>query len=162
MAHLQIAQSQLHLAHAEEAVATLRHFLQDPRAGRTAKNCPRPACALGQIYHDQKKYAEALAVWREYLSRDTAHEGWSAVQRSIIDTEYLVAIEKFKAGDDAAASKLLAEFMDRYPLDSRNPGILFSSGRSTIGRRNGKRPSPIGSGWRPSIPAAKRPRTPSS
>ncbi len=50
------------------------------------------------------------------------------MQQSIIDTEYLVGHEKFQAGDEAAA-KLLAAFMDRYPLDARNPGILFIYGQ---------------------------------
>ncbi len=127
-AHLQIAQSQLHLAHYDEAAATLQHFLQDPR-WKNCKELPQARWSLGQVYHKQKKYAEALAVWHEYLTRHPASEGWSAVQQSIIDTEYLVGLEKFKAGDDEAASKLLAEFMDRYPLDARNPGILFTFGQ---------------------------------
>ncbi|MGA2253929.1 MAG: tetratricopeptide repeat protein, partial [Thermoguttaceae bacterium] len=127
-AHLQIAQSQVHLAHYDEAAATLQHFLQDPR-WKDCKELPQARWSLGQVYHGQKKYAEALAVWREYLIRHTSHEGWSAVQQSIIDTEYLIGLEKFKAGDDAAATKLLAEFMDRYPLDPRNPGILYMFGQ---------------------------------
>ena len=127
-AHLQIAYSQLHLGHNDEAAATLQRFLKDPR-WKDCKELPQARWSLGQVYHGQKKYAEALAVWREYLTRHTAHEAWSAVQQAIIDTEYLVGLEKFEAGDDEAAAKLLAEFMVRYPLDSRNPAILFLFGQ---------------------------------
>ena len=160
-AHLQIAQSQLHLGHDDEAVATLQHFLQDPR-WKDCKELPQARQSLGQIYHGQKKYAEALAVWREYLARHTAQEGWNAVQQAIIDTEYLVGLEKFKAGDDAAAAKLLAEFMDRYPLDARNPGILFIFGQ--IHQRQKKWEAAIADWQRlaTKYPQSKRPRTPNS
>ncbi len=127
-AHLRVAESQLHRGHDDQAVATLQQFLQDPR-WKDCKELPEARRALGQIYHGQKKYAEALATWREYLTRYTSNEGWNAVQQAIIDTEYLIGQEKFKAGDDEAAAKLLAEFMDRYPLDARNPGILFLFGQ---------------------------------
>ncbi len=83
---------------------------------------------MGQIYQRQKKYAEALAVWREYLARHAASENWSAAQQAIIDTEYLIAVERFEAGDNVAAARLFAEFVDRYPLDPRNPAILFHFG----------------------------------
>ena len=62
-AHLQIAESQLHLNRYDEAVATLQHFLQDPR-WKDCKEVPQARVSLGQIYHRQKKYAEALAIWR--------------------------------------------------------------------------------------------------
>ena len=127
-AHLQIAQSQLHLGHDDEAVATLQHFLEDPR-WKDCKELPQARWSLGQVYLRQKKYAKALAAWREYLVRYTAHEGWSSVQQAVIDTEYLVGLEKFKAGDDEPAARLLAQFMDRYPLDARNPGILLMFGQ---------------------------------
>ena len=78
------------------------------------------------------------------------------MQQSIIDTEYLVGQEKFQAGDDAAAAKLLTEFMARYPLDARNPGILFLFGQ--IHHRQKKweaaiaaySPVPAGTGREPS------------
>ena len=127
-AHLEIAQSQLHRGHGDEAVATLRRFLQDPR-WKHYKEVPQARWTLGLIYQGQKKYAEALAVWHEYLAVHAASENCSAVQQAIIDTEYLMGLESFQAGDDAAATRLLTEFMDRYPLDARNPDILFMFGQ---------------------------------
>ncbi len=124
---LEIAQSQLSLGHQDEAAATLQRFLQDPR-WKDCKELPRARQWLGQIYFGQEKYAEALAVWREYLTRYTAQEGWSAVEQCVIDTEYLMGVKKNADGDDAAATRLLTEFMARYPLDARNPDILFAFG----------------------------------
>ena len=77
---LEIAQSQLSLGHQDEAAATLQRFLQDPR-WKDCKELPQARQWLGQIYFGQEKYAEALAVWREYLTRYTAQEGWSAVEQ---------------------------------------------------------------------------------
>ena len=48
------------------------------------------------------------------------------MQRDIIDTEYLMADEKLEAKQYDAANKLFAEFMAKYPLDGRVPGILLS------------------------------------
>jgi hypothetical protein len=127
-AHLQIAQSHLQLAHYDEAVATLRQFLHDPQ-WKNRKELPEARRLLGQVYFGGKKYSQAIAVWREYLALHTAHESWPSVQQSVIDTEYLIGQEKFKTGDYAAAAKLLTEFIDRYPLDSRNPAILFLFGQ---------------------------------
>ena len=64
--------------------------------------------SLGEIYLSQKKYAEALATWREYLVRHTAHEGWKPAG---IDHRHRVprGQEKFATGDDAAAAKLLTD-----------------------------------------------------
>ena len=70
----------------------------------------------------QKKFPEALAAWREYLAKHPAHKAWSAVQRQIIDTEYLMAGEKLAAKQYDAANKLFDEFLAKYPLDARNPG----------------------------------------
>ena len=80
----------------------------------------------------QKKYPEAIAAWREYLAKHPADKEWSSVQREIIDTEYLMAVEKFDAKQFDAANKLFAQFMVKYPLDGRVPGILLSMNSKAI------------------------------
>ena len=52
---------------------------------------------LGRSYQLQKKFTEALEAWREYLAKHPAHEAWSSVQQQIIDTEYLMGLEKRQA-----------------------------------------------------------------
>ena len=51
------------------------------------------------------------------------------MQREIIDTEYLMADEKLEAKQYDAANRLFAEFMVKYPLDGRVPGILLLMNR---------------------------------
>ena len=83
---------------------------------------------LGRSYQLQKKLNEALATWRDYLAKHPAHKAWSEVQRQVINTEYLMGLEEFRAEQFDAARKLWSEFLVKYPLDRRNPRILFHFG----------------------------------
>ena len=51
------------------------------------------------------------------------------MQKEIITTEYLVGLEQYKAGQYDAAVATLSEFLGKYPLDNRDPGILFLFGQ---------------------------------
>ena len=126
-AHLAIAASQIYRKHYDAAAATLQNFLRDPR-WKDCKELPIAQRELGNVLLTQKKYSDALATWREYLARYPADEGWSAVQRSVIDAEYAMGLEKVKTGDYDSGTRLLADFAAHYPLDDRNPGILLLFG----------------------------------
>ncbi len=109
----------------------LRHFLADPRyAGR--EEIPAARELLGRSYVLQKKFPQAIDAWREYLVKHPAHKEWSAVQRAIIDTEFLMACEKLQAKQYAAANQLFAEFTAKYPLDERIPKILLLMNRKAV------------------------------
>ncbi len=127
-AHLQIAQSYVARNRYEDAVAALNRFLKDPRY-QTCKELPEAWNLLGTSYRAGKKFAQALAAWREFLSKFPSHESWSSVQKEIITTEYLVGLEQYKAGQYDAAVATLSEFLGKYPLDGRDPGILFLFGQ---------------------------------
>ena len=126
-ARLAIARSYVHRGRYDEAVAALDRFIKDART-KDCKEVSEAYNLLGQTFQLQKKFPEALAAWREYLVKYPAHEAWSAVQQQIIDAEYLMGQEKYQAGDHEAAARLLTEFLAKYPLDDRNPGILLSFG----------------------------------
>ncbi|MCR4414076.1 MAG: MG2 domain-containing protein, partial [Thermoguttaceae bacterium] len=123
-AHLDIAGSYLHFGRYEDAAKSLQRFLADERY-RQREEVPQARYLLGRSFQLQKRFPEALAVWQEYLVKHPAHQAWSAVQREIVDTEFLMAKEKLDAKDYPAAVKLWSEFQTRYPLDARNPEILF-------------------------------------
>ena len=123
-AHLEIAESFVARGRHEDAVAAISQFLADPRY-RDREEIPVARELLGRCFRLQKKYAEAIRVWREYLVKHTAHKQWSAVQREIIDAEYAMAKDKLAAKQYEAANRLFAEFMTKYPLDERLPGILL-------------------------------------
>ncbi len=76
----------------------------------------------------QRKFTAALEAWREYLAKHPSHHAWSDVQQQIVNTEYLMAADKAKAKQFDDARKLWTEFLAKYPLDSRDPGILYAFG----------------------------------
>ena len=106
----------------------LKSFLADERY-KEAKEVADARNLLGRCYQFQKKFTEALATWREYLSKHPAHEAWSAVQREIINTEYLMAEEARQEKKYDEARQLYAEFRSQVPARfSRNPQILYLYG----------------------------------
>jgi alpha-2-macroglobulin len=123
-AHLEIALSYVARDRHEDAAAALRRFLDDPRY-RDREEIPAARNLLGSCHQHQKKYAEAIAVWREYLVKHPTDKHWSAVQEEIIDAEYAVAVEKLAAKQYDAANKLFAEFVAKYPLDDRVRAALL-------------------------------------
>ena len=128
---MDIATSSIYRGRFDSAAAELNRFLADPRY-RDRPEAPTARALLGRSYQLQKKFVEALAVWREYLLKHPADKAWSTVQRQIIDTEYLMACEKLEAKDYEAADKLLAEFLVKYPLDRRDPNILLLMNRRNV------------------------------
>ncbi|NQT17653.1 MAG: tetratricopeptide repeat protein, partial [Planctomycetes bacterium] len=126
-AHLEIAQCYIHRGRYEDAVTSLGRFLADQRY-QDHKRVPDARNLLGRSYQLQRKFTEALATWREYLSKHPTHGEWSSVQREIINTEHLMAREKYQTEEYAAAGKLWGEFTVKYPLDDRNPSIFYLFG----------------------------------
>ncbi len=127
-AHLEIAKSYLHRGRHDAAVTALTAFLKNERL-KDRKEMADGWNLLGRAYQLQRKFPEALAAWREYLRRFPAHEAWSRVQEEIVTTEYLMGLERYKARDWSGAARLLGEFLAKYPLDHRGPGILFLFGQ---------------------------------
>jgi uncharacterized protein YfaS (alpha-2-macroglobulin family)/TolA-binding protein len=127
-AHLERAKSYVHQGRHEDAAAGLKRFLDDARY-RDRKELPEAWHLLGTCYRAQKRFTEALAVWREYLTKFPTHEAWNTVQKETVDTEYAMGLEQYKAKQYDAAVKLLTAFLAKYPLDARNQGILFLFGQ---------------------------------
>lgn len=126
-AHLDIAQSYIHRGRYDDAARSLERFLGDERyQGR--EEVPDARNLLGRSYQLQKKFPQALATWREYLGKHPTHEAWSSVQREIINTEHLMAQEKYRAEQYDEARKLWTELVAKYPLDHRNPQIFYLFG----------------------------------
>ena len=125
VAQLEIARAYMKCNRLEDAAAALTQFLNNPRYQNDREEIPAARNLLGRCYRMQKKYAEAIATWREYLAKHPAHKDWSDVQQAIIDTEYQMAVEKTVAKDFDAANRLFAEFMVKYPLDRRAPATLL-------------------------------------
>jgi len=143
-AQLELAKSYLHRGRHEDAAQALVRFLKDERY-RDRPEVPEACSLLGATYRDQKKFDEALATWQDFLAKYPTHEAWSAVQKEIVDTEYLRGADQYAAKQYEAAVKLWSEFMARHPLDGRNPSILYVFGE--IESRQ-KKPDAAIAAWR--------------
>jgi TolA-binding protein len=83
---------------------------------------------LGKVYQRQRKFEEAIAVWKEYLQKHPSDQQWSEVQQQIIETEYLIADKLFREKQYEAARTTWEQFLADHPLDGRNPAIMFRIG----------------------------------
>ncbi|MDX1962876.1 MAG: MG2 domain-containing protein [Pirellulales bacterium] len=127
-AHLQIANSYLNQGRSPDAQRVLEKFLADKQyEGKEELADARKL--LGQALASQKLFAQALAAWRDYLAKHSAHAAWQEVQQNIINTEFLIAQEDFNAKKHDSARQLWNEFLAKYPLDSRIPLIMLRFGQ---------------------------------
>jgi len=126
-ARLLMARTYFNRQRAAEAVATLEQFLADP----ALKEAPLAVDAwqlLGDALQAQRKFAPAVAAWRELLARYPVHESVRQVQAKIAVAEYEVAHDAYRRGDHAQAEKLLREFLARYPLHEAGAKALLLLG----------------------------------
>jgi len=127
-AHLRIAQSYLNLNRAVDAIKALDRFLAEARFSGTDQQA-EGRHLLGRAYLSQKKFVEALAAWREYLTKHPSHSAWAVVQQGIIDAEFLRAEDALVNKKYDEARKLWNEFLVKYPLDGRSARIMFAFGQ---------------------------------
>jgi uncharacterized protein YfaS (alpha-2-macroglobulin family)/tetratricopeptide (TPR) repeat protein len=127
-AYLRIAQSYLHMNRAADAIKVLDRFLAEARFNGKDQQA-EGRHLLGRAYLSQKKFVEALATWREYLSKHPSHSAWAEVQQGIIDAEFLRAEDALVNKKYDEARKLWQEFLVKYPLDSRSARIMFAFGQ---------------------------------
>jgi uncharacterized protein YfaS (alpha-2-macroglobulin family)/TolA-binding protein len=158
-----IAAANMHLGRTDAAIAAYRALVDrtsirpNTDATRTlAETLAQDALfTIGRLLFQQKKYAEAIGVWNQYIARYPSGPQWSAAQQAILDAE-------FQMGADAVAAKRYDEgreaweaFLQKYPLDRRAPGILYMFGElatreQTARKEKGETPDwtvPIGL-WR--------------
>ncbi len=123
------AQCYRHVGRTEDALAALKGFLA--AAGDQAiDEVPAARAMVGDVLLAQNRPADAIAAFRDYLRLHPAHGEWERVQRAIVDTEYGMAAEAYLAGKERfeEARERFGAFARTYPLDERNPDILYALG----------------------------------
>ncbi|GAB4145397.1 MAG: hypothetical protein Tsb009_17540 [Planctomycetaceae bacterium] len=126
-AEYEISLSYLHHGRYDQAVGRLKSLIGNPNY----KNAAQVADArrlLGQAYLGQRKYAEAIQAWKQFLEAHPTDRNWSTVQRMVINTEYQMADDQRRQKNYEAARKLWKTFLNKYPLDNRAATILFQFG----------------------------------
>ena len=126
-AHLRIAESYIARGRYEDAVKSLDSLSRRSEVCRSRGTGRRPQSA-GPLVSAAAEWTAALEAWRDYLAKHPAHQAWSEVQREIVNTEFYMAADKAQAKQYDEARKLWTEFLAKYPLDPRDPGILYAFG----------------------------------
>jgi TolA-binding protein len=124
-----IAKSFEHVGRLEEARVELEKVIAT-YGDRTVPEVAEARAQIGFVWFAQRKFEDAVAAWKRYLAAHPAHGRWNEVQRAIVEAEFLRAEHQRGSGKDEndVARQLYEEFLSRYPLDGRNPQILFVLG----------------------------------
>jgi TolA-binding protein len=85
---------------------------------------------VGQVLQGQERFAEAIAAFKGYLAQYPNGPQAPDAQRSILDTQLLIADEhlRLKRYDQARAA--WTAFATENPLDGRVPQVLYQIGQS--------------------------------
>jgi uncharacterized protein YfaS (alpha-2-macroglobulin family)/tetratricopeptide (TPR) repeat protein len=135
---LEVAQGLIVHNRHDEAIDRLKKLIANPKYTATDV-IPEARVLLGSAYASQKRFPQAIETWRDYLARHASHPSWAQVQKAIIDTEFLTALEarreggKESAAEDmgkrfAEARQLWLAFLAKYPLDARAASIMLEFG----------------------------------
>ena len=84
---------------------------------------------VGRILQGQQRFAEAIAAWKGYLARFPNGPQSADAQRSILDTQLLIAADHLECGHYAEARAAWSEFVVRTRWMTR-AGLLFQVGLS--------------------------------
>lgn len=125
-----------HLGRTDDAITAFRSLInrdrirpEDPQTVKLAETLSQSGLfQVGQLLLSQRKYADAIGAWNQYIAKYPNGPEWANSQQAIIDAEYGIgadaqADERF---DDARGA--WARFIEKYPLDARASGILFAFG----------------------------------
>ena len=87
---------------------------------------------IAELQFGQKKYAEAIRTWKQYLTNFPNGPKWTGAQSRIIDAEFQIGISLLtdKAYDDTIES--FKQFEKDHPLDSRIRQILVIYGQMRV------------------------------
>lgn len=88
----------------------------------------RAVFRIGKLLNQQKKRAEAIAVWQGYVKDFPNGPQWSESQNAIIDAEYQTGMDALADKNDTVALERFEEFLRAHPLDQRAPRILYLFG----------------------------------
>ncbi|MEW6074130.1 MAG: tetratricopeptide repeat protein [Planctomycetota bacterium] len=82
----------------------------------------------GAIRQAQGRFADAIALFGEYVGRYPTGPSWGQAQQAIVDSEYAIGAAHREALEFAAAREAWTAFLERHPLDARAARILFDLG----------------------------------
>ncbi len=100
------------------------------------QNAPLALQMVGNIHLAKKQFDKSIIYFTKLLSDYPNHRLWQTVQRQIINVkvskgDYLYNLKKY-----SDAEIIYEAFLKEYPIDSRNPNILFRLGQIQYLQKN--------------------------
>ncbi len=127
-AELDIATSYGSRGRFDQAVARLKSLIENMTYS-SSDDLPKARNLLGEILFAQKKYDEAIRVWRAFLTAHPNHRAWNTVLSRIADAEFEKAQEQDRLKNYKAARELWETFLKDHPLDTRAPKVMYLFGK---------------------------------
>ncbi len=132
----ELAVAPLSRGKSEQALAAFRAFVAGDRFKAVGDDAKKELLDLrmtatfqiAQILQGQQKFEEAISAWKGYLAQYPNGPNSADSQRSIVDTEYLIAATHFNRKEYAQARAAWNSFAAKNPLDGRVPQALFDIG----------------------------------
>ena len=162
-AHLQIAQSQLHLAPLRRGRGHAPALPARPALERLQGTAPGPLVVGPDLSSGKRNTRRPSPCGANISPAIRPMKAGTPCSKSVIDTEYLVGLEKFKTGDDAAATQAAGRVHGPLSAGRPQPGHpLYLRADPPSAEEMGSGHRRLAAAGRRSIRAAKRPRTPNS
>jgi tetratricopeptide (TPR) repeat protein len=122
----------------DQALAAFSRFLKDEGFKVETDQARRDQGELvmtatfqyAQILQGQRRFAEAIAAWKGYLTNFPNGPQSADAQRAILDTQLLIGSDHLEHGRHAEARAAWSEFVAANPLDPRVPMLLFQIGET--------------------------------
>ena len=134
----QVGASYLARGKSDDALAAFTRFFKDEGFTAGSDEAKRDLADLamtatfqvGQVLQGQKRFDEAIAAWKGYLSRYPNGPQSADAQRAVVDTQLLIAADHLAAEHFDEARAAWQAFIAANLLDARVSGVLFQVGQS--------------------------------
>ncbi|WP_422927196.1 MG2 domain-containing protein [Singulisphaera sp. PoT] len=150
----EIGASLIARAKSQEALEAFKSFLKEEGFRLETEEARRDFSQLSmtatyqiaQILQGQQVFDEAIAAWKGYLAKFPNGPQSADAQRSILDTQLLIAADHVSHKRFAEARSAYQAFVAQNPLDGRVPLVLHQVGESYVTE---KEPEKAIAAWEP-------------
>ncbi len=131
-----IGKALAHLGRHDAAIAAYRALIDrdairpgDDETRKLAETLSQEAMfIIGQLFFSQKKYADAIGTWNQYIAKYPSGPHWSDAQKAIVDAEFAIGQDARQDRRYDDARQAWTAFLQKYPLDARTPAIMYAFG----------------------------------
>ncbi|MCZ6697731.1 MAG: tetratricopeptide repeat protein, partial [Planctomycetota bacterium] len=154
-----IGAANAHLGRHDRAIAAYRDLIDrtsirpsDEETRELAERLSQAALFnVGSIYFAQKKHADAIGAWNQYVAKYPTGPHWSASQQRIVDAEYRIGVDAVEEERFDDARTAWTAFLQKYPLDRRSARILYQLGELAMSDQQARADKGEAANWKQPI-----------